>query len=46
MGFGRNGAVVSPWLVLFFWFFLLFDFVSCGVKNKNGGELTHWIPYW
>jgi hypothetical protein len=39
MGFGGNGAVVSPWSVPFFWFVLLFNFVSCGGK-KRGGEVT------
>jgi hypothetical protein len=38
MGFGRNGAVVSPWSVPFFWLFSLFDFVSCGGKKGGGGE--------
>ncbi len=35
MGFGGNGAVVSPWLVPFFLVFLLFNFLSVGEK---GGE--------
>ncbi len=33
MGFGRNGAVVSPWSIPFFCFFSLFNFVSFGKKR-------------
>jgi hypothetical protein len=36
MEFGGNGAVVSLWLVPCFYFFLLFDFVSCGKKKWRG----------
>jgi hypothetical protein len=43
MGFGGNGAAVSPWSVLFFCFFLLFNFVSCGGK-KGGGKLLTGPP--
>jgi hypothetical protein len=39
MGFGGNGAVVSPWSVSFFWFFLLFNFVSCGGGEEMAGIL-------
>jgi hypothetical protein len=34
MGFGGNGTVVSPWLVSFFWFCFLFNFVSVVRKKK------------
>ncbi len=50
MGFGGNGVVVSPWLVPFFWFFLLFNFVS--TREKRGGgtypldPLLIWRQLW
>jgi hypothetical protein len=43
MGFGGNGAMVSPWSFPFFWGFPLFNFVSA--REKRGGEFTHWTPY-
>ncbi len=44
MWFGGNGAVVSPWSAPFFWFFSLFDFESCGEKEKKGGALPTGPP--
>jgi hypothetical protein len=44
MGFGGNGAVVSPWSIPFFCFFSLFDFVSCGGRKGGGGKLPTGSP--